>query len=191
MKKLIILDRDGVINQDSDDFIKSPEEWIPIPGSLEAIAQLNQAGFTVVLASNQSGIQRGLFNLEMLEKINQKMLGLIQQHQGKIDKIYFCPHGPKDNCNCRKPKPGLFEQIGKDYQIDLKEVFCVGDALRDIEAGKAVGCQCMMVLTGKTKTPEVLDDMRSQGVQIFNDLNEVVQEITKNVSRETFTSHCN
>ena len=153
MKKLIILDRDGVINKESAAYIKSPDEWIPIPGSLEAIAQLNQAGFTVVIASNQSGVGRGLFSLETLNKIHQKMERTLKKYGGRIDKIYFCPHTPDDHCKCRKPKSGLFDQIKKDYAINLKNVYAIGDSKRDLDAAKA--CKKILVLTGHGK--ETLD----------------------------------
>jgi D-glycero-D-manno-heptose 1,7-bisphosphate phosphatase len=149
--KLIILDRDGVINEDSPDYIKLPDEWHPITGSLEAIAKLNQAGYTVVVATNQSGIGRGYFSLETLQKIHQKMHQELKKVGGKIDKIYFCPHTPDDNCDCRKPKTGLFKQIAQDYKIDLKDAINIGDTLRDIQAGEAFGCRNILVLTGKGK----------------------------------------
>jgi D-glycero-D-manno-heptose 1,7-bisphosphate phosphatase len=151
MMKLVILDRDGVINQDSDNFIKSPEEWIPIPGSLEAIALLNQHGFRVVVATNQSGIARGLFDMVTLNTIHDKMQHAVAQAGGHIDAIFYCPHAASDNCECRKPKTKMIEDIGERYGIDLKNVPAVGDALRDLEAFKTVGCQPMLVETGKGK----------------------------------------
>jgi D-glycero-D-manno-heptose 1,7-bisphosphate phosphatase len=147
--KLIILDRDGVINRDSPEFIKSPDEWIAIDGSMEAIAQLNQAGYTVVVATNQSGISRKLFDMETLNAIHQKMHNAAQQVGATIDAVFFCPHAADFNCDCRKPKPGMMRAIAERYNIDLKEVPVVGDSLRDLQAGFIVGCKPHLVLTGK------------------------------------------
>jgi D-glycero-D-manno-heptose 1,7-bisphosphate phosphatase len=147
--KLVILDRDGVINHDSDQFIKSPAEWKPIPGSLEAIAQLNQAGYRVVVASNQSGIGRGLFDMAMLNTIHAKMHKALALAGGRIDAVFFCPHPADSGCDCRKPKTGLFREIAQRYHIDLKGVAAVGDALRDIEAARGVGALPILVKTGK------------------------------------------
>ena len=147
--KLVILDRDGTINQDSDDFIKSPEEWIPLPGALEAIARLNHAGWQVVVASNQSGLGRGLFDMATLNAMHAKMNKHLSAVGGRIDAVFFCPHGPEDKCQCRKPLPGLFEQIGERLGMDLKGTHVVGDSLRDMLAGVAVGCTPHLVHTGK------------------------------------------
>ena len=147
--KLVILDRDGTINQDSDDFIKSPEEWIPLPCALEAIARLNHAGWQVVVASNQSGLGRGLFDMATLNAMHAKMNKHLSAVGGRIDAVFFCPHGPEDKCQCRKPLPGLFEQIGERLGMDLKGTHVVGDSLRDLLAGVAVGCTPHLVHTGK------------------------------------------
>ena len=147
--KLVILDRDGTINQDSDDYIKSPEEWIPLPGALEAIARLNHAGWQVVVASNQSGLGRGLFDMATLNAMHAKMNKHLSAVGGRIDAVFFCPHGPEDKCLCRKPLPGLFEQIGERLGMDLKGTHVVGDSLRDMLAGVAVGCTPHLVHTGK------------------------------------------
>jgi len=147
--RLIILDRDGVINQDSDDFIKSPEEWHPIAGSLEAIAHLNQAQYRVVVASNQSGIARGLFSIETLNQIHDKMHLMLADLGGKIDAVFFCPHGPDDHCACRKPKPGLFKEIALRLNCDLSKVSAIGDSLRDLQAAYSAGAQTILVKTGK------------------------------------------
>ena len=147
--KLIILDRDGVINYDSNEYIKSPEEWVPIPGSLEAIARLNRAGYTVVVASNQSGVGRGLFDLQTLRRIHEKMQHEVAQAGGNIAAIFFCPHTPDDHCDCRKPKPGLFKQIAQHFHCDLHGVYAVGDSLRDVEAARAVGALPVLVRSGK------------------------------------------
>lgn len=145
----IILDRDGVINQDSDTFIKNPDEWIPIPGSLEAIARLSQAGYSVVVATNQSGLARGLFNRDTLEAVHRKMETALQRLGGRLDGIYYCPHGPDDDCSCRKPKPGLLLQIAQDLHIELAHTVVIGDSLRDLQAAIAVGAEPVLVLTGK------------------------------------------
>lgn len=147
--KLVILDRDGTINADSDDFVKSPEEWQPLPGALEAIARLNQAGWHVAIASNQSGLGRGLFDLAALNAMHTKMIKALAALGGRIDAIFFCPHTPDDQCQCRKPLPGLFEQIGERFGVDLRGLPAVGDTLRDLQAGYVVGCEPHLVLTGK------------------------------------------
>jgi D-glycero-D-manno-heptose 1,7-bisphosphate phosphatase len=149
--KLVILDRDGTINQDSDDYIKSPEEWIPLPGALEAIARLNHAGWQVVVASNQSGLGRGLFDMATLNAMHTKMNKLLTAVGGRIDAVFFCPHGPEEQCQCRKPLPGLFEQIGERFAVQLEQVHAVGDSLRDAQAAAAVGCMTHLVCTGKSE----------------------------------------
>jgi len=151
MKKLIILDRDGVINHDSDAYIKSPQEWHPIPGSLEAIALLNQKGYRVCIATNQSGIARRLYDEQMLTQIHQKMHALLQRVKGCIDEVFYCPHSDEAHCACRKPKPGLLYQIAEHYQVTLNEVPFLGDSWRDIEAAIAAGAQPHLVLTGNGK----------------------------------------
>ena len=147
--KYIILDRDGTINRDSDDYIKSPDEWQPLPGALEAIARVSQAGWHVVIASNQSGLGRGLFDVATLNLIHDKMNKLLTAAGGRIDAIFYCPHVPQDKCSCRKPLPGLFEQIGDRLGAQLDQVHAVGDTLRDAQAAAAVGCQTHLVCTGK------------------------------------------
>lgn len=147
--KLVILDRDGVINQDSAQFIKSPDEWKPIEGSLEAIALLNQNGYRVALATNQSGIGRGLFDMATLNAIHDKMHKTLAQFGGRIDALFYCPHAADANCNCRKPKPGMIEEISKRFGMDLKGVPSVGDSLRDLQASAVFGAQPILVLTGK------------------------------------------
>ncbi|MBS0286493.1 MAG: D-glycero-beta-D-manno-heptose 1,7-bisphosphate 7-phosphatase [Proteobacteria bacterium] len=168
--KLIILDRDGVINQDSDDFIKSPEEWLPIPGSLEAIALLNKLGFTVSVATNQSGVARQLFTLDTLSKIHQKMHDTLQAVGGKIDSIFYCPHGPDDNCDCRKPKPGLLLQIAKHYQISLKGIMVVGDSFRDLVAAQSVDAKPLLVKTGKGERTLAKHAEELKEIVVFPDL---------------------
>jgi len=153
--KLIILDRDGVINHDSPDYIKTPDEWHPIEGSLEAIARFHQAGWKVVVASNQSGLARNLFDAPTLTKIHNKIRDSLASLGGAIDAFFICPHGPDDHCNCRKPKPGLFHDIAQRFDTNLQGVPAVGDSLRDLQASHALGCQPWLVETGngvKTRT---------------------------------------
>jgi D-glycero-D-manno-heptose 1,7-bisphosphate phosphatase len=147
--KLIVLDRDGVINYDSDQFIKSPDEWRPIPGSLEAISRLNHAGFRVVVATNQSGLGRGLFDMATLIAIHEKMYKALAHAGGRVDAIFYCPHTADSACDCRKPKPGMFAEIGLRLGVDMTGVPCVGDSVRDLEAAAAIGGQPILVLTGK------------------------------------------
>ena len=147
--RLIILDRDGVVNYDSEHYIKSPDEWRPVPGSLEAIARLNHAGYRVVVATNQSGIGRGLFDMAMLNAIHEKMHKALSHAGARLDAIFFCPHTADSNCECRKPKPGMLREIGIRFGVDMSGVPCVGDGLRDLLAADAVGGQPMLVLTGK------------------------------------------
>jgi D-glycero-D-manno-heptose 1,7-bisphosphate phosphatase len=147
--KLIILDRDGVINRDSEQFIKSPEEWRPIPGSLEAIARLNHAGYRVVVATNQSGIGRGLFDMATLNAIHEKMYKALALVGGRIDALFYCPHTGDSQCDCRKPRTGMLKEIALRFGVDLASVPCVGDSLRDLQSAAAVGAQPILVLTGK------------------------------------------
>lgn len=147
--KLVILDRDGVINQDSDDFIKSVEEWIPLPGSIEAIARLSQAGFTVVVATNQSGLGRGLFTESALEAMHERLVQKVSDAGGQLGKIYHCPHRPDEGCSCRKPAAGMLDTIARDYRTELTGVPIVGDSLRDLQAGQTHRCLPILVRTGK------------------------------------------
>ena len=147
--KLIVLDRDGVINYDSDQFIKSPDEWRPIPGSLEAISRLNHAGFRVVIATNQSGLGRGLFDMATLIAINDKMHKALAHLGGRIDALFYCPHTADSACECRKPEPGMFTEIGNRFGVDMTGVPCVGDSVRDLQAAAAVEAQPILVLSGK------------------------------------------
>jgi D-glycero-D-manno-heptose 1,7-bisphosphate phosphatase len=147
--KLVILDRDGTINEDRDDFVKSPEEWVAMPGALEAIARLNHAGWHTVIATNQSGLARGLFDMAALNAIHARMNRELAAFGGRIDAVFFCPHGPDDGCLCRKPLPGMFETIAERYGIDLGAAHLVGDSLRDLQAGAAAGCATHFVRTGK------------------------------------------
>jgi D-glycero-D-manno-heptose 1,7-bisphosphate phosphatase len=147
--KLIVLDRDGTINEDRDDFVKSADEWVPLPGALEAIARLNHAGWHTVVATNQSGLGRGTFDMAALNSMHVKMNQMLAKQGGRVDAVFFCPHAPDEACNCRKPLPGLFQQIGERFGVSLQDVPVVGDTLRDLQAGAAVGCQPHLVLTGK------------------------------------------
>lgn len=147
--KLVILDRDGVINYDSEQFIKSPDEWKPIPGSLEAIARFTQASYRVVVATNQSGVGRGLFDMATLNAINRKMYDAVFHAGGRIDALFFCPHAADSNCHCRKPRTGMFVEISQRFNMSLEDVPSIGDSLRDIQASAAVGAQPVLVLTGK------------------------------------------
>jgi D-glycero-D-manno-heptose 1,7-bisphosphate phosphatase len=174
--KLVILDRDGVINRDSDQFIKNPEEWKPIPGSLEAIARLNHAGYRVVVASNQSGIGRGLFDMGALNAINDKMYRALAQVGGRIDSLFYCPHAAEADCNCRKPKPGMFLDIAQRFNVDLAGVPSVGDSLRDLQAAAAAGAQPMLVLTGKGTKTKSAGGLPDNTIQ-FADLAEAVRHI--------------
>jgi D-glycero-D-manno-heptose 1,7-bisphosphate phosphatase len=172
--KLVILDRDGTINEDRDDFVKSEAEWVPLPGALEAIAKLHHAGWRVVLATNQSGLGRGLFEMGTLNAIHAKLNRLLAEEGGRIDAVFFCPHAPDEPCDCRKPLPGLMLQIGERYGVPLSEVPVVGDSLRDLQAGAAAGCQTHLVLTGKAAAAG--EDTRAEwlaqvpGTQVHADL---------------------
>lgn len=166
--KLIILDRDGVINYDSADYIKSPEEWRPIPGSLDAISRLNQSGFHVVVATNQSGVGRGLFDMAALNAMHDKMHRALAQAGGHLDAIFFCPHAREANCRCRKPKTGMLEDIARRFNTDLNGVPLVGDSPRDLEAAAAVGAAPMLVLTGKGKKTQ--KETLPPGTRVFSDL---------------------
>ena len=174
--KLVILDRDGVINVDSDQFVKRPEEWKAIPGSLEGIARLNHAGFHVVVATNQSGIGRGLFDMTMLNAINEKMLDALAQLGGRLDAIFYCPHTADSDCACRKPKPGMFEEIGQRFNAPLRGIASVGDSLRDMQASAAVGAQPMLVLTGKGEKTQAQGGL-PENTQVFADLGAAVRAI--------------
>lgn len=180
-RSLVILDRDGVINFDSPEFIKSPEEWIPIPGSLEAIATLNQAGFIVTIATNQSGLARGFFDLDTLSRIHEKMQDQLATVNGHIDAIFFCPHLTEDNCLCRKPKPGLIYQIIKQFNIDLTKtsIPMIGDSLRDLEAAKSATCKPILVLTGNgQKTLQTLPP-HLRDIEVFDNLLQATQTLVQ------------
>jgi D-glycero-D-manno-heptose 1,7-bisphosphate phosphatase len=182
IKKVVILDRDGVINVDSDAFIKSPDEWVALPGSLEAIARLNQAGYRVAIATNQSGIGRGLFDMNALNAMHLKMHRMAATVGGRIEAVFFCPHTAEDQCECRKPKPGMLKMIAERFEVDPAHTPVVGDAMRDLQAGAALGHPTHLVLTGKGRKtlaagglPEgtiVHDDLRAFALDFLADAQE-------------------
>jgi len=174
--RLVILDRDGVINEDSAAFIKSPAEWRPLPGSLEAIARLTQAHYHVVVVTNQSGVGRGLFDIDTLHQIHATMEQELLRRGGRIDAIYYCPHGPDDDCSCRKPRAGMFRDLAKRLQMDLSGVPAVGDSLRDIQAAQVVKARPILVRTGKGLTTEQRGEGLA-GVEVYDDLAAVVERL--------------
>lgn len=172
--KLVIIDRDGTVNADRDDYVKSVDEWQPLPGALEGIARLNHAGWHVVVATNQSGLGRGLFDMATLNAMHAKMNQGLAQVGGRVDAVFFCPHAPDDGCTCRKPLPGLFEQIGERFGVELSRVPSIGDSLRDLQAAAAVGCETHLVRTGKCErlTDAQIDEIVQQvpGTRVHADL---------------------
>lgn len=173
---MIILDRDGVINFESEHYVKSPDEWHAIPGSLEAIARLNRAGHRVVVMTNQSGIGRGLYDEEILAKIHEKLLSELAVFGGRIEKIYYCPHHPDVGCECRKPKPGMLKQIQNEIKIEFSQSIVIGDSWRDIQAGRAVGCQAWLVKTGFGQSCIDAGEL-PKDVPIYNSLDHAVDVI--------------
>ena len=167
--KVVILDRDGTINHDSDDYIKSPAEWTPIPGSLEAIARLIQADYRVVVATNQSGIGRGLFDTQALFAIHDKLQRALGQVGGRIDAFFFCPHKADDNCRCRKPQPGMLLEVARRFNVSLEDVFMVGDSRKDLEAAAAAGARPVLVLTGNGAKTEK-EGKLPRGTAVYPDL---------------------
>ena len=176
--KLVILDRDGVINYDSDHFIKSVAEWNALPGSLEAIAKLTQHGYKVVVATNQSGIGRGLFDMDTLNAMHDKMHRAVQAKGGRIDAVFYCPHSADSNCSCRKPKPGMMHRIAECFNVDLSHVYVVGDSLRDLEAAVAAKAKPILVLTGQGARTKA-DSALPEGTLTFADLAAAVDFILK------------
>ncbi len=167
--RLVILDRDGVINRESPDFIRTPDEWLPVPGSIEAISALTRAGFTVVVASNQSGVGRGLFSADTLAAIHTRMTQTLEAAGGQLAGIFFCPHRPEDGCACRKPLPGLLRQVEARFGVTLAGVPCIGDSRRDLEAAWQVGARAILVLTGNgAQTEQSLE--AGAAVEVFPDL---------------------
>ncbi len=174
--KLIILDRDGVINEDSDAFIKSVDEWIPLPGSIDAIARLTMNDYRVVVATNQSGIARGLFDIDTLMRMHDKMHQLVNEAGGAIEAIFFCPHGPDDGCECRKPRAGMFRDIGTRLRVDLTGVPAVGDSLRDLQTAEVVGARPILVRTGKGEQTLATLGERA-GLEVYDNLAAVVDAL--------------
>lgn len=180
--KLIILDRDGVINQDSDNYIKSPSEWTPIPGSLQAIAALKATGWIVTVATNQSGLARGLFDVHTLDTIHETLHSQLAKLHVEIDYITFCPHNETCNCNCRKPKPGMFQEIAEHFNCSLQNIPVIGDSLRDLEAAVAVKAQPILVKTGKG-LKAIENGKLPKETLIYDDLSSVVTELLRADSR--------
>ena len=178
MLKLLILDRDGVINYDSDAYIKSVAEWIPLPGSIEAIAQLSKAGWTVAIATNQSGIARGYYDIATLDAMHARLRTLVAEQGGEVGLVVYCPHGPDEGCDCRKPKPGMLKIISEHYKVPLAGIWFVGDSLGDLEAAKAVDSQPVLVKTGKGDKTQAKN--LPVGTLIFDDLAAVAAELINN-----------
>jgi D-glycero-D-manno-heptose 1,7-bisphosphate phosphatase len=176
--KLVILDRDGTINHDSDDYIKSPAEWKPIDGSLEAIARLTQAGYRIVVATNQSGIARGMFDTATLIAIHDMLQRAVAQAGGRIDAFFFCPHAADAGCDCRKPKPGMLIEVSRRFNVSLADVHMVGDARRDLEAAAAAGARPVLVLTGKGEKTRAEGNL-PKGTEVFADLAAFAQHIAQ------------
>lgn len=173
--KLLILDRDGVINQDSDAYIKSLDEWIPIPSAITAIARLSKAGWTVAVATNQSGIARGYYDLATLESMHQRLRELVAEQGGELGVVVYCPHGPDEGCDCRKPKPGMLLQIAQHYGVELRGIWFVGDSRGDLDAALAVDCQPVLVKTGKGE--RTLAKPLPEGTLVFDDLAAVADQL--------------
>lgn len=172
--RLVILDRDGVINEDTGDSITAPEQWVPIPGSLEAVARLCRAEYRVVIITNQSGVGSGLFTIDMMNKIHMRMFQLIRQKGGEVDALLFCPHAPDLGCDCRKPEPGLFHELARRLKVNLTGIPALGDSVRDLEAAAAAGAQPVLVRTGNgEQTLEAIrqsDDENLKQVPVYDDL---------------------
>ncbi len=172
--KLVILGRDGILNEFREGHVTAPEEWLPVDGALEAVARINQAGWHVVVATNQSGIGRGMIDMSAVNAVHARMHQMVQQQGGRIDAVFFCPHTPQDHCDCRKPKPGLLLDIGRRYGIDLAGVPVAGDTLRDLQAAAAAGCEPHLVLSGRARglAGEALQQLLLQapGAQVHADL---------------------
>ena len=178
-KGLVVLDRDVVINQDSSAFVKSAEEWLPLPGSINAVARLSSAGYLVAVASNQSGLARGLFDHDALHAMHNKLHRLVEAEGGRVDRIVICPHGPDDGCECRKPKPGLLHQLGEYFAVDLVGVPVIGDSLRDLEAAAAVGGRPLLVRTGNGRATERRLPESLSSIERFDDLAAAVDQLER------------
>lgn len=176
---LVVLDRDGVINRDSRNFVKSADEWLPLPGAPAAVARLSQAGFTVAVATNQSGLARGLFDRRALTAMHRKLRRLVAREGGRVDRIVVCPHAPDDGCRCRKPEPGLLERLGRYYRTSMDGVPVVGDSLRDLQAAAAVGARPILVRTGNGRKTEAELPADLSGTDVFDDLTEAVDALIR------------
>jgi D-glycero-D-manno-heptose 1,7-bisphosphate phosphatase len=188
--KIVILDRNGTLNVHREDFVKSDVEWTPLPGALEAIARLNHAGWVVAIASNQSGLGRGLFDMASLNAMHAKMHKMLAAVGGRVDAVFFCPHAPDEGCNCRKPKPGLFEQIGDRYGVDLKGMPAAGDSLRDLQAGYAAGCEPHLLLTGQGAACRGIDPLPPDyppGTRVHDDLPAFVEFLLAREAKNALT----
>lgn len=170
--KLLVLDRDGVINEDSPEYIKAPEEWFPIPGSIEAIAELSRAGWSIVVATNQSAVGRGMISVDTLNRINAKMHRVVAAAGAHIDAVFFCPHNPDEECNCRKPKPGMLEEISRRYHLNAMDLIMVGDSLRDLQSVAALDGLPILVRTGKGRKTEAAGGLPANTL-VFDDLQAV------------------
>lgn len=175
--KVLIVDRDGVINRDSDAFIRSPEEWVPIPGSVEALAEASRRGWRVGVATNQSGLARGLLDEPTLAAIHRRMVRAVEANGGRIDAIVYCPHGPDDGCTCRKPEPGLLHELARRFHVELEGVPVIGDSVRDLEAAQRAGAQPILVRTGKGGTAAA--SRERPGAPVFEDLAAAVRALLK------------
>lgn len=176
-KRFVILDRDGVINEDSDDYVRSASQWIPIPGSIEAIAALTCAGFRIAVVSNQSGLARGLFDLGALNAMHRKLRDLTSLRGGRLEMILFCPHGPADHCGCRKPQIGLLKQVATRATLNLDGLPFIGDSLGDVRAARQAGMVPILVKTGKGKRTISAGGSDLTGVQVFDDLKAAADEL--------------
>jgi D-glycero-D-manno-heptose 1,7-bisphosphate phosphatase len=181
--RLVILDRDGVINEDSDDYIKTLDEWVPIPGSIAAIARLSRAGYKIGVATNQSGLARGYFNEITLANMHALLCALVEEEGGQVDTICYCPHGPDAGCHCRKPAPGLLEQISEELQMPIAGAWYVGDTSKDLELGLKMGCKSILVRTGKGRQTEPkLDAATRRAVTVVDDLAAAAERILGTVN---------
>lgn len=176
---LVVLDRDGVINEDSRNFVKTTDEWVPLPGAPEAVARLSKAGFTVAVATNQSGLARGLFDRRALSAMHRKLRRLVEREGGRVDRIVVCPHGPDDDCRCRKPRTGLLERLASYYRVSLDGVPVVGDSLRDLQAAAAVGARPILVRTGNGRRTESALTSDLGKVDVFDDLAAAVDALLR------------
>jgi D-glycero-D-manno-heptose 1,7-bisphosphate phosphatase len=180
---LLVLDRDGVVNQDADDYIRSEQDWIPIPGSINAIARLSRAGYRVVIATNQSGLNRGYFTLEDLESIHSRLCAMVEEQGGSIAGIFYCPHRPDENCDCRKPATGLLRAIERELGEPVAGCYFIGDSLKDLQAGQAMSCEPVLVLTGKgmlTRDQLVdgnVDLVNPQAISVYENLHDAAEAI--------------